>query len=50
MPANTTLVSDPDTLIVNVVVPEVADTESDNEDNAEAEGESTEAESESNAE
>ena len=50
MPANTTLVSDPETLIVNVVVPEVADTDSDNEEDTEAEeteGEATEAEGES---
>ena len=50
MPANTTLISDPETLIVNVVVPEVADTDSDNEEDTEAEeteGEATEAEGES---
>lgn len=50
MPANTTLVSDPETLIVNVVVPEVADTASDNEENAEGdetEGQSAEAEGKS---
>ena len=43
MPANTTLISDPETLIVNVVIPEVADTDSDNEEDTE--GEETEGES-----